>query len=55
MGANDTGFLVGILQSVLSGKDEVDVGKRREVLGFGDDSEFAHFLDGCRQLARIGG
>ena len=55
MGGNNTGFLVGTLQSVLSGKEEVDdFSRRREVLGFSDDSEFCRFLDGCQQLVRIG-
>ena len=54
MRANNTGFLVATLQSVLSGKEEGDFSEMREVLGYIDHSEFSRFLDGCQQLVRIG-
>ena len=54
MSANNTGFLIAALQSVLSGKEEGDFSEMREVLGYIDHSEFSRFLDGCQQLVRIG-
>ena len=54
METNNTGFLVGTLQSALSGKGDTDFSKTRKALGFDEDSEFSRFLDGCQQLVKIG-
>ena len=54
MESKNTSLLVGTLQSVLSGKGEVDFRGEMEALGFSDDSEFNCFLDGCQQLVKIG-
>ena len=54
METNNTGFLVGTLQSALAGKGDTDFSETKKALGFDEDSEFSRFLDGCQQLVKIG-
>ena len=54
METNNTGFLVGTLQSALAGKGDTDFSKTKKALGFDEDSEVSRLVDGCQQLVKIG-